>query len=169
MANETRTLSVAQWHALAQSGTCLPMRIPINGVSMMPLIRRNRDMVTIVPRQREGKPGDVVLFADPVRERYVLHRLWKTAEQSVLTWGDNCVNPDGWMSPDSVWGIAVLVERGKWKIRLDSDRARRWGLLLGRARHRYCQMRVGVYRMAGRLPAPVKETLKKIRNRIRKK
>lgn len=51
-ATETRLLTIPQWRELAQNGTVLPMRIPLDGDSMRPLIRRGRDMVTFVPLTR---------------------------------------------------------------------------------------------------------------------
>ena len=39
-AAEKRQMSIAQWRALAGEGTVIPMRIPLEGDSMRPLIRR---------------------------------------------------------------------------------------------------------------------------------
>lgn len=119
-------ITIPEWHAMAQAGHPVPMRIPIHGVSMFPLIRIDRDIVTIVPL--EGKPeiGDIVLFSDPARGRYVLHRVWKTEEERVLTWGDNCELPDRWLPWDAVWGQAVLIERGRRVIRPDPRKGLIW-------------------------------------------
>lgn len=109
------------------------MRIPINGVSMYPLIRRNRDMVTIMPLDGPFRIGDIVMFSDPrVSKRYVLHRVWQMDEDRVLTWGDNCDGPDAWMSRDCVWGRAVLIERGPKQIYPDAKK----GLRLAKFWHR---------------------------------
>lgn len=137
------TLSIPQWHAMALEGTKAPMRIPIHGVSMFPLIRMDRDFVTIMPLEERPRIGDIVLFADPKQERYVLHRVWQAEESRVLTWGDNCDHPDGWMSWDAIWGKAVLVERGKKIIQPDPKKgliqARIWHKL-GR-KYRWCYPR----------------------------
>lgn len=111
-----QSLSIPQWRAMAQSGTVIPMRIPIHGGSMYPLIRMDRDPVTIMPLQDTFQVGDIVLFSDPEMERYVLHRVWKIDGERVLTWGDNCPCPDAWLPVDAIWGKAVLIERGKRKI-----------------------------------------------------
>ena len=121
-----RTVTVADWHKLVKQGTVLPMRIPINGISMYPLIRRNRDYVTIEPMEGIPEIGDIVLFADPYSDLYVLHRVWKLDGDRVLTWGDNCENPDRWMTLDAVWGKAVLIERGRWKIHPKAWRGITW-------------------------------------------
>ncbi len=125
-------ISIPEWHAMAQAGRIVPMRIPIHGISMYPLIRMDRDMVTIMPVEERPRVGDIVLFCDPKRERYVLHRLWKAEENRAFTWGDNCENPDGWMEWDKIWGKAVLIERGKLRITPDPKK----GLRLARVWHK---------------------------------
>ncbi len=122
-----QTLSVSQWHEMALAGTALPMRIPIHGVSMFPLIRMDRDYVTILPVREPVVPGDIVLFADPEADRYVLHRVIETDGQRVLTCGDNCARSDGWIPMERVWGKAQLIERGRRTIRPDPRKGLRWG------------------------------------------
>ena len=117
-AAETRLLTIPQWHELAQNGTVLPMRIPLDGDSMRPLIRRGRDRVTFVPLDRPLKRGDVALFEAPPG-RYVAHRVYRLEENRVQTLGDHCWNPDPWMPVSAVLGLAIQVERGKRTIPLD--------------------------------------------------
>lgn len=119
-----RTLSIPEWHELALEGTMLPMRILIHGGSMMPLIRRGRDYVTIVPVSGRLAIGDIVLFSDPHKERYVLHRVWKLDGERVQTWGDSCESPDAWLQTADVWGKAVLIERGRRRIIPDPRKGR---------------------------------------------
>ena len=147
-----QTLSIPQWHALAQEGSRLPMRILIQGWSMYPLIRKNQDYVTILPLDGLPQRGDIVLFSDPARERYVLHRVWKTAAGRALTWGDNCQAPDAWIPLDAVWGKAALIERGKRKIRPHP----RQGLLLARVLHALLPAR----HFAGTIKRRVKKWIK---------
>ncbi len=123
---KTRGLTVEQWRELAQAGTHLPVTIPLDGVSMQPLIRRNRDLVTIVPLNRAPRRGDVVLFEYPAG-RYVCHRVRRVEGDTVQTLGDNCWNPDGWMSVTQVLGLAVSVRRGSRTIALDTDGSRAFG------------------------------------------
>ena len=135
-------LTIERWHQMALDGACIPMRIPINGVSMAPLIRRNRDMVTIVPLREPPAVGDIVMFSDPrARQRYVLHRLWSVGEGQVQTWGDNCLGPDAPMAPDCLWGRATLIERGGRRIVPDARRGLRWA----RVWHRVIWLRGKVY------------------------
>lgn len=123
---ETRRISIAQWWELAQNGTVFPMRIPLDGDSMRPLIRRGMDMVTFVPLDRQLKRGDVALFEAPPG-RYVAHRVYRLGENRVQTLGDHCWNPDPWMPVSAVLGLAIQVERGKRKILLDSPFMRAFG------------------------------------------
>lgn len=161
-------LSVAAWHEMRSLGESFPLCTTVSGVSMYPLIRRDRDVVVITHVKRPLVRGDIVLFHDPARDRYVLHRLWRLAPDRVLTWGDNCVYPDGWMCPEMVWGIAAAMKRGKRTVRFDTDAARRCGLLFAKARHPYCRIRSKVCRLASRLPFPIKAALKKARNFMRR-
>ena len=129
MANaKVRGLEIARWLELAQQGVSLPVTIPLDGVSMQPLIRRNCDLVTIVPLARDPLPGDVVLFEQPAG-RFVCHRVCQVDNSRVQTLGDNCWNPDPWLDCSQVLGLAVSVQRGSRTIALDTDRSR----VIGRA------------------------------------
>ena len=123
---QTRTIGIAEWCALARDGTAPPVTICLEGSSMMPLIRRGKDPVTIVPLKQPLKIGDVVLFTTGA-ERYVVHRVWKISGEKICTLGDNCVNPDPWITRDCVLGQVVLYSRNNRKHRLDTPAARLWG------------------------------------------
>ena len=114
------SLSVSEWHKLSLEGTMLPVRTLISGYSMEPLIRYNRDYVTVIPLSESLAEGDIVLFSDPYQKRYVLHRVWALENERVLTWGDNCDRPDAWMTVNDIWGKVILIERGKNRIISDS-------------------------------------------------
>lgn len=121
-----KSLSVPEWHQLAQEGIKIPVRIPLNGWSMEPLIRMNKDLVTVIPLDAAPKIGDIVMFADQNETRFVMHRVWRLNDHEILTWGDNCPKPDGWLHLDRIWGKAVLIERGKRKIEPDPKKGMRW-------------------------------------------
>lgn len=151
---KAKPIPVTEWHQLALQGTAIPIRIPINGVSMYPLIRRNRDMVTIIPLDHMPVPGDIVMFARPQQERYVLHRVWQVREGRLLTWGDNCDRPDGWMDREMIWGQAIRIERGRRDIRPDPIRGLRWARIwhpVGKAVRRVRSLAAAVYRRVRRL------------------
>ena len=136
-----RTLNIQEWHELAQAGNAPPVRIPLMGYSMLPLIRYNRDYVTIVPLDTGLRVGDIVLFAVPSMDRYVMHRVWDLKDQKILTWGDNCQGPDGWLPLDAIWGKAVLIERGRRKIKPDPRKGVRWAKFMHKAGkpYRFCR------------------------------
>ena len=58
----TKSISIPEWHRLAEKGMALPVRIQLNGGSMSPLIRMNCDYVTVGPLNETPATGDIVLF-----------------------------------------------------------------------------------------------------------
>ena len=111
---------------MAMNGEAPPVRIILDGGSMRPLIRRGRDYVTVVPLRDEPVAGDIVLFSDESQERYVVHRVWKVKSGKILTWGDNCATPDGWIQLESIWGKIEQIERGKRTIHPEPKKGLRW-------------------------------------------
>ncbi len=124
-----KTLSIEEWHQMAEKGNAPPVRITLSGYSMNPLIRGYRDYVTVVQQEGPLGIGDIVLFCEPGTNRYVMHRVWTLKGDRVLTWGDNCRKPDGWMRQEDIWGKAVLIERGKRVIHLDPQKGVRWATI----------------------------------------
>ena len=104
----------------------LPVRIKLSGYSMNPLIRGYRDYVTVIPIDSIPSKGDIVLFCEPGTNRYVMHRVWDLQKEKIQIWGDNCSAPDGWFTQENIWGKAVLIERGKHKIRPNPTKGIMW-------------------------------------------
>ena len=154
-----RTISIPEWHELALRDEAPPVRILIGGNSMFPLIRINRDYVTIQPLKDVPGIGDIVLFHDPKGERFVLHRVWEIRDGYILTWGDNCSRPDAWQTPDTIWGRVTLIERGKRQIRTDPKK----GMILAKAWHPIGK----VYRLGMRLAAGVWHRAKRLLKRVK--
>lgn len=152
-----RALSIPEWHRLAEEGNAPPVRIMLNGGSMHPLIRWNRDYVTVVPVKGETGIGDIVLFWDADRDRYVVHRVWDIKDGRVMTWGDHCKEPDGWLPLDAVWGKIVLIERGKRRIIPDPKKGVRWA--------RFWHKGGIVYRKYKMYRAAIERRLKKLKMR----
>ena len=121
-----QSLSIPTWHQMAMEGTAPPVRIQLMGYSMHPLVRYHKDYVTIIPPDGELKIGDIVLFLDQKRDLPVVHRIWDIGDHSILTWGDNCDEADGWISSELIWGKVILIERGKREIVPDPVRGIRW-------------------------------------------
>ena len=122
---QTRSIPLEQWCALAKDGAAPPVTVCLEGDSMRPLIRRRKDPVTVIPLRRALKKGDVVLFH--FGGKYVVHRVWKLQNGRVQTFGDNCWNPDAWVTEDQVLGLVVKYRRGGRAHRLDTPFARAWG------------------------------------------
>ncbi len=127
-AEEVFDISVAEWHELSLGGADIPVVLRLNGGSMRPLIRKQKDAVTVVPVNRPLRTGDVVLFSRS-DGAYVVHRIRSIRGETVLTVGDNCVDFDAPMPASQVWGIAVSLERNGKKICLDSAFSRACGRL----------------------------------------
>ena len=121
-----KSISIPEWHRLAAEGTALPVRIQLDGGSMHPLIRWNRDYVTILPLDTEPVAGDIVLFSPPETGKYIVHRVWEVKDGKMLIWGDNCPAPDGWFSRDAVWGKVTQIERGRRSFSPDPQKGLRW-------------------------------------------
>lgn len=149
-----RSLSIPEWHQLVAEGNELPVRIQLSGNSMFPLIRYRRDYVTIVPLVAPPVAGDIVLFHDPPRNRYVMHRVWQVKGDNALTWGDNCLGVDGWIPMKEIWGKALQVERGGRTIRMNARRGMLWASFWHRAGR--------VYRFARRIKDGVFRRMRKL-------
>ena len=151
-----KSISIPEWHEMAERGEAPPMRILIRGNSMFPLIRINRDYVTIQPLEERPAVGDIVLFFDPRRQNcFMLHRVWKTEKDRVLTWGDNCDFPDEWLPWEAVWGKATLIERGRRTFCPDPRK--------GMVQARFWHAAGRCWRLALSIARRIKRGLKKLR------
>jgi len=83
---------------------------PIVGVSMRPLLRQDRDIVTIERSPGRCSPGDVVLFR--YGGRYVLHRVVEAREKDYVILGDNCVNFENGVTDADILGVMTRFTRG---------------------------------------------------------
>lgn len=149
-----KTISIPEWYLMAKNGKAPPVRIQLNGNSMYPLVRMNRDYVTIAPLEQAPVIGDIVLFSNPCIDKYVVHRVWEMKEGMILTWGDNCPVPDSWIPAENILGKITLVERGKHTIHPDP----RKGLRLAKFWHRGGK----VYRIGKRYIQAIKRRIRKI-------
>lgn len=111
---------------LVEDKCSLPIRFKVNGGSMRPFIRNNKDTVTVIPLFQEPKVGDIVLFrAKRQGGDYVLHRVYKIDGENIQTFGDGCLSPDEWLPRDAFIGIAVSIQRGNRTIDCDSEEWKR--------------------------------------------
>lgn len=94
------------------------------GVSMLPLLRQNRDLMII-----EKPTGRLKKYDCPLYKRddghYVLHRILKVRENDYVICGDNCWQREYGITDDNIIGVLTAVVRdGKtilvadWRYRL---------------------------------------------------
>lgn len=124
----------------------ISVRIQLNGYSMQPLIRKQRDYVTIYPLRRDLKRGDIVLFADDAG-RYVVHRVRSMTPHKVITQGDHCRMPDAPLDYEQIWGLVTKLERNGRVVSLDCFIAR----LYGRSWMALLSVRIVNYKIYGRM------------------
>lgn len=87
------------------------------GVSMMPLLRQNRDVMVIRKRGAERlKKYDAVLYRRD-NGQYVLHRILKVREHDYLIVGDNCYQKE-YVDDDHILGVLTEVIRDGKTVRV---------------------------------------------------
>lgn len=120
----TRTLSIAEWGALASApGDPLPpVWIHVVSGSMLPLVRPFRDRLLLSSvRPDELKVGDIVLFpAKCLSGDYCLHRLCRIEGERVQTLGDFCARPDAMFPKKNILGKVRVIRRGTHEIDCES-------------------------------------------------
>ncbi len=124
---EIISISIREWAALAQSGSASNVTIQLHGNSMRPLVRKERDFVTIAPLTRKLKRGDVVLF-QASDGRYTVHRIIRLLPGHILTQGDHCRCPDLPTPLEDVFGLVVQVKRGRLRLPINHAFSRFCGL-----------------------------------------
>ena len=82
------------------------------GRSMLPMLREDRDLVTVVPPKEPQKKGDVILFRLESGV-YVLHRVIGTKEGLFITRGDNNYTADTAPVKEVLGVLTGFKRRGK--------------------------------------------------------
>lgn len=88
------------------------------GVSMMPLIRENRDVMIIERVEGRLKKYDAPLYKRG--DEYVLHRIIKVRADSYDIIGDNCINVERGIKDEHIIGVLRGVIRNGKTISADS-------------------------------------------------
>lgn len=127
-----RTVTTTIENILARDGM---LTYRIRGVSMEPMLRQDRDLVTI----RAARPGerfavnDVVLYLRAGDRKHTLHRIVGVGEGTYTILGDNCMNYERGIPFADVLGVLVsFVRDGRPCTVQDADylayvrRLRRW-------------------------------------------
>lgn len=117
----TRSCAVEEWLGLVREGMEIPLRITLDGVSMEPLIRKDTDIVTVIPLDRPVRRGDIVLFLDSL-DRYCVHRVIRWKKGKIVTRGDNCAMADFASEPERMLGLIISVTRDGRRVFLDVRR-----------------------------------------------
>ena len=119
--------SLEKWQELGKNGVPIPMKIPLHGSSMVPLIRSEKDMVTVMPLVREPMVGDIVLFCRADGKK-IVHRVYRVFPDGVQTWGDNCQRADAPIKREAIYGIIVSMEKDGKTYQLDTEKQRAYGI-----------------------------------------
>ena len=84
------------------------------GVSMLPLLRQGKDLLTVKKKGTERcKKGDVVLYRRPP-DQYVLHRIIEVRSDDYVILGDNCVAREYGIRDEDIIGVLTrFVRNGK--------------------------------------------------------
>lgn len=124
----TTGISLEKWKELGENGVSIPMRIPLHGSSMSPLIRSEKDIVTIMPLVRDPMIGDIVLL-NGGNGKTIAHRVYKVFPDGIQTWGDNCRNADPPRKRKDIYGLIVSMDRDGKIHQLDTDKQRAYGII----------------------------------------
>lgn len=90
------------------------LRFQAHGISMMPLVR-DADILLVEPVDPSTlKIGEIVLCSN-APGHVVIHRIvQRTKGSSIIRFlvkGDRAATPDGWLSPDQIFGRLTSIER----------------------------------------------------------
>ena len=75
------------------------------GVSMLPLLRQDRDLFIVQKKGGERcRVGDVILYRRPP-DAYVLHRVVEVRPEDYVVLGDNCLNREYGIRDEDILGV----------------------------------------------------------------
>ena len=83
------------------------------GVSMMPLLRQNKDVMIISKVEGRLKKYDAPLYKRPNGD-YVVHRILRVDEDSYVVCGDNCFRREYGIKDSQIKGVLTgIIRNGK--------------------------------------------------------
>lgn len=89
------------------------------GVSMMPLIKQDRDISIISKPEGRLKKFDVAMYKRP-NGQYVLHRVVKVLEDGYVILGDNCISKEYNIKDSQILGVLTSLNRKGKEVDLNS-------------------------------------------------
>ncbi|MBC8439143.1 MAG: S26 family signal peptidase [Deltaproteobacteria bacterium] len=95
---------------LSRGGSLIKFSGTIQGNSMLPWIK-DADTIKIVPITSKIKVGDIVACYEESNSRFVAHRIIKTANNNIITKGDNCFAPDPDIKKEDLAGKVAEIYR----------------------------------------------------------
>ncbi len=99
------------------------------GISMLPMLRPEKDAFTIVKKTEERcNENDVVLYK--INGRYILHRIVKVFDDHYTILGDNCIRYEENIKDDDILGILTSFQRNGRLISVDDPRYRIYVFIL---------------------------------------
>ncbi len=120
-------VSLEKWRELGENGVIIPLKIPLQGSSMEPLIRSRKDIVTVMPLVGDPMVGDIILFRRNDGKN-IVHRVYRIFPDGIQTWGDNCQRPDAPRKREDIYGLIVSMEKNGKSYQLDTDKQRAYGI-----------------------------------------
>ena len=89
----------------------------ISGVSMLPMLRQEKDLVTLRRYDGRGlKKYDVAMYDRGGPRRYVLHRVVEVGDGSYTFLGDNCVTKEKNIPESAIVAVLDSFSRGGKQI-----------------------------------------------------
>ncbi len=89
------------------------------GVSMMPLLRQNRDVMIIERPEGRLKKYDCPLYKTP-GGKYILHRIIKVRENDYVICGDNCITFERGITDEHIIGVLTGIIRNGKTVTMDN-------------------------------------------------
>ena len=85
------------------------------GISMKPLLRSGKDNAVIVPKPKDLKKNDVVLYRRDGTDRLILHRIIKVTSDGFIIRGKGGLQGGKDVNPDDIIGILKgFYRKGKY-------------------------------------------------------
>ena len=98
--------------------------MPIQGTSMLPLLRQGKDLV-LIERKKENyryEEGDVILYRRVEKKQYVLHRIIRVCADDYVLLGDNCFSKEYGIRDENILGIMTgFVRSGRFHSVLEKE------------------------------------------------